>query len=147
MRATAQPFWDKSLRNFAANLSSRPSWYVKGQCRLPTLIFSHGCMQRTQDVAEYQLGAFLLEMAHLINSSQTFNGTHAIAGVNLMQKQLQAEVRLSLAPFLRSGLYTVATDQTSHGYCVCQTQDIMISSAGSRTFTLLICIFHIHCWL
>lgn len=62
-------------------------------------------MQRTQNVSEFQLGALLLEMANLINSSQTYNGSHAVLGATLTQKQLQAEVRLSLAHLPRSGFY------------------------------------------
>lgn len=54
-------------------------------------------MQRTRDVPEYQLGAFMLEMANLINSTETFNGSHVIAGASLAQKQLQAEVKLNPA--------------------------------------------------
>ena len=68
------------------------------------LICCHVRMQRLEAVPEYQLGAFMLEMARLINDTH-FNGTHVVLGTKLAQQQLKAEVRSSLAPISPSGFH------------------------------------------
>ena len=83
------------------------------------LICFHACMQREKAVPDFQLGAFLVEHANLIEPLEGSNGGHVIQAAKLAQQQLRAEVRPSPRPLPNSGLHTApdirATIRQCHG--------------------------------